>query len=350
MNSANDDDSCGTSTDVTTFPKNTVAVSIRSTLVDNEDDDNDNDGECNHSTSITTAGVRAIPRTTTTGEPFGRYFITEECIFYRTSFSYAFVNLRPIVPSHVLVAPIVDVVPSISQNANTSVTNKQSPPQQLQDLSDMQYDDLWRTVRVVQRILQQHHQDNNHNKVKANQVAAAATTTRRNQSDETLPTTTTIVVDTNNNSYTNNNQSVVVAADKNDIPDTQGRVSLSFNVAVQDGIAAGQSVAHVHVHILPRIQYDFKRNDEVYEHLERWDPQLHNFCPSECCRRGCSNAECSSPCKQNDLPCNNNEHTPTTTATALLQVPSDQERKDRTMNEMIMEAEMYRTIVQQLNI
>jgi bis(5'-adenosyl)-triphosphatase len=37
---------------------------------------------------------------------------------------------------------------------------------------------------------------------------------------------------------------------------------------MQDGRAAGQSVPHVHVHILPRRFGDFQRNDDVYEELE----------------------------------------------------------------------------------
>ena len=47
----------------------------------------------------------------------------------------------------------------------------------------------------------------------------------------------------------------------------------AFNVAVQDGTAAGQSVPHVHVHILPRHCEDFARNDEIYEELEDWAPR-----------------------------------------------------------------------------
>jgi len=43
------------------------------------------------------------------------------------------------------------------------------------------------------------------------------------------------------------------------------------NVAVQDGRAAGQSVPHVHVHILPRASGDFARNDDVYDELEKFD-------------------------------------------------------------------------------
>lgn len=36
----------------------------------------------------------------------------------------------------------------------------------------------------------------------------------------------------------------------------------------QDGAAAGQSVPHVHVHLLPRRPGDYERNDDVYEELE----------------------------------------------------------------------------------
>ena len=42
----------------------------------------------------------------------------------------------------------------------------------------------------------------------------------------------------------------------------------ALNISVQDGINAGQSVPHVHVHILPRQKGDFERNDDIYEKLE----------------------------------------------------------------------------------
>eukprot|EP00288_Rhodomonas_lens_P012654 CAMPEP_0177695180 /NCGR_PEP_ID=MMETSP0484_2-20121128/3323_1 /TAXON_ID=354590 /ORGANISM="Rhodomonas lens, Strain RHODO" /LENGTH=187 /DNA_ID=CAMNT_0019206095 /DNA_START=8 /DNA_END=571 /DNA_ORIENTATION=- len=47
--------------------------------------------------------------------------------------------------------------------------------------------------------------------------------------------------------------------------------SPSFNLAVQDGAEAGQTVPHVHVHIIPRKAQDFERNDEVYEKLDEFD-------------------------------------------------------------------------------
>eukprot|EP00242_Pyramimonas_sp_CCMP2087_P010288 CAMPEP_0198213282 /NCGR_PEP_ID=MMETSP1445-20131203/28780_1 /TAXON_ID=36898 /ORGANISM="Pyramimonas sp., Strain CCMP2087" /LENGTH=161 /DNA_ID=CAMNT_0043887905 /DNA_START=300 /DNA_END=785 /DNA_ORIENTATION=+ len=45
-----------------------------------------------------------------------------------------------------------------------------------------------------------------------------------------------------------------------------GASSLTF--AIQDGAAAGQTVPHVHIHILPRKFGDFEKNDEVYDKIE----------------------------------------------------------------------------------
>lgn len=47
----------------------------------------------------------------------------------------------------------------------------------------------------------------------------------------------------------------------------------SVTFAIQDGPEAGQTIPHVHIHILPRRKGDFKRNDEVYTHLEKGEEQ-----------------------------------------------------------------------------
>lgn len=45
----------------------------------------------------------------------------------------------------------------------------------------------------------------------------------------------------------------------------------SSTVTVQDGQHAGQSVKHVHCHIMPRKQGDFQYNDEIYTELQKHD-------------------------------------------------------------------------------
>lgn len=45
----------------------------------------------------------------------------------------------------------------------------------------------------------------------------------------------------------------------------------SLTVTLQDGKEAGQTVSHVHVHVLPRRENDFRRNDQVYEALHDLD-------------------------------------------------------------------------------
>ena len=45
----------------------------------------------------------------------------------------------------------------------------------------------------------------------------------------------------------------------------------SSTLAVQDGPDAGQTVAHVHVHVLPRKPNDFAKNDDIYEELQTHD-------------------------------------------------------------------------------
>ena len=44
-----------------------------------------------------------------------------------------------------------------------------------------------------------------------------------------------------------------------------------------DGELAGQSIAHLHVHILPRRLGDFADNDDVYRELQSHDKQTSGW-------------------------------------------------------------------------
>lgn len=72
------------------------------------------------------------------------------------------------------------------------------------------------------------------------------------------------------------------------------RITVANYLGMQDGPAAGQTVPHVHVHVLPRRAGDFKENDEVYgaieaneADLERWAsclPRLWVVLAMFCCK------------------------------------------------------------------
>lgn len=161
---------------------------------------------------------------------FGKFKIQPSQIFFRSSLSAAIVNLRPIVPGHVLVIP-KRVVPRLS------------------DLKTIEYQDLWTSVRLVQEALEKHYSAG------------------------------------------------------------------GFNVAVQDGKVSGQSVPHVHVHLLPRVECDFERNDDIYDHLQEWAPT----------------DELQQQKKQQ-----------------VLEVPDDNQRYDRTLQQMEEESEKYRKLFEEI--
>ncbi|KAM6597643.1 hypothetical protein CsatA_008167 [Cannabis sativa] len=76
----------------------------------------------------------------------------------------------------------------------------------------------------------------------------------------------------------------------------------SLTFTIQDGPQAGQTVPHVHIHIIPRKVGDFENNDEIYDAIDKNDKELK---------------------EKLDL---------------------DKERKDRSFEEMAQEAEEYRKL------
>lgn len=115
---------------------------------------------------------------------FGPWTIHSSEIFSTSPLSFAFVNLKPVVPGHVLVSS-KRVVPRFT------------------DLTPEEVSDLWVLAQRVGVAVESHF----------------------------------------------------------------GATSLTL--AIQDGPAAGQTVSHVHVHVLPRRPGDFENNDEVYDAIDK---------------------------------------------------------------------------------
>lgn len=120
-------------------------------------------------------------------------------VFLTTPRSFALVNLKPLVPGHVLVCP------RVAHRRHT-------------DLSADETADLWATVQLAQRLLARTYFGD------GGERAAEGATPRDG----------------------------------------------SFTVAIQDGPAAGQTVPHLHVHVLPRADGDMGASvpsDDVYVRL-----------------------------------------------------------------------------------
>ncbi|CAN3502528.1 bis(5'-adenosyl)-triphosphatase [Diutina catenulata] len=113
-------------------------------------------------------------------------FLVNSQVFFRSRYTYALVNLRPLVPGHVLVVPL-----------RTSVLR-------LGDLSLDESVDYMNTVQIVHKFIAE-----------------------------------------------------TYSAD-------------SLNIAIQDGPESGQSVPHLHTHIIPRYKAD-GWGDNIYKDLESSD-------------------------------------------------------------------------------
>ncbi|KAJ3019520.1 UNVERIFIED_CONTAM: hypothetical protein HDU68_010633 [Siphonaria sp. JEL0065] len=49
----------------------------------------------------------------------------------------------------------------------------------------------------------------------------------------------------------------------------------SLTITIQDGPAAGQTVPHVHIHVMPRRKGDWADNDEIYPEINRKEGELN---------------------------------------------------------------------------
>ncbi|KAJ5972958.1 Histidine triad (HIT) protein [Penicillium vulpinum] len=177
---------------------------------------------------------------------FGPFVVTPQ-VFYTTPLTFALVNLKPILPGHVLVSPR-RVVPRVK------------------DLTPAETSDLFLTVRRVGRMVER----------------------------------------------------------------VYGATSL--NIAVQDGAHAGQSVPHVHAHIIPRKAADLDHaggTDAVYDLLDGDEGDLgrvfKNAIPAE---RGRQSTE-----PGNESPANLGRR-------SRFPVVDNDARKPRDEEDMMAEAEM----------
>ncbi|CCH60147.1 hypothetical protein TBLA_0C03440 [Henningerozyma blattae CBS 6284] len=115
---------------------------------------------------------------------FSKFIVTNQ-VFYKTKYTYALVNLKPIVPGHVLVVPL-------RPSAYT-----------LSDLSFEESQDYFNTLQLIQRFISWFYKSD------------------------------------------------------------------ALNIAIQDGPEAGQSVPHLHAHIIPRYKFH-NYGDQVYDKIETW--------------------------------------------------------------------------------
>ena len=116
---------------------------------------------------------------------FSKFCVTRQ-VFFRSKYSYAVVNLKPIVPGHVLVVPLRVNVPRLA------------------DLTPTESADYFKTIQVVHRFIKAHYKAH------------------------------------------------------------------SLNLAIQDGPELGQSIPHLHTHIIPRFSDD-GYGDDIYRMIESQD-------------------------------------------------------------------------------
>ncbi|KAK3307058.1 HIT-like domain-containing protein [Chaetomium strumarium] len=171
--------------------------------------------------AVRMSSVSSIGNAPPAQEPiyFGPFDVTNQ-VFLTTAHSFALVNLKPLLPGHVLVCPL-------------------APHRRLTDLSLPELTDLFLAVQRVQRMLARHYFLPSSSSTPDGTTSTSATPTLPGPGDRGLE------------------------------PEPELG---SFNLALQDGPEAGQTVPHVHVHVIPRIRGTTAKppstpSDAVYEQM-----------------------------------------------------------------------------------
>ncbi|KAI8965857.1 HIT-like protein [Daldinia sp. FL1419] len=138
---------------------------------------------------------------------FGPFEVTPQ-VFLTTPHSFALVNLKPLLPGHVLICP-------------------RQPHKRLTELSAPELTDLFQAVQRVQRMLARHY---------FTSPSSSSSSSSKQEGGSGTPE------------------------------------AGSFNIAIQDGAEAGQTVSHVHVHVIPRIRGSTAKEeegpgDQIYESM-----------------------------------------------------------------------------------
>ncbi|KAL2175689.1 HIT-like domain-containing protein [Thermothelomyces heterothallicus CBS 202.75] len=187
---------------------------------------------------------------------FGPFEVTNQ-VFLTTPHSFALVNLKPLLPGHVLVCPLV-------------------PHRRLTDLSPVELTDLFTTVQRVQRMLARHYF-----------LPPASSSSPSSAAASLPPPPPPSPPSSSSSSSTPSAASQPSPAGQQQQQQQQqqrdGQAPLreggggaeergSFNIALQDGPEAGQTVAHVHVHVIPRIRGATAKpastpSDAIYEQM-----------------------------------------------------------------------------------
>ena len=197
---------------------------------------------------------------------FASHPIPKSTVFASSPLSFAFVNLRPVVPGHVL------------------VSSKRAAPR-FADLRPEEVSDLWLLAQRVGRVAER--------KQQLEQQQQEQQQRERGAQQQRAPRP------------------------------PQPPSALTF--ALQDGASAGQSVPHVHVHVIPRggpgdAFLGEERNDELYPELQRSGAALEGAL----LERGGGEAAAA--------------------ASAPAPDPLRKERRDRTLREMEEEAAALREL------